>query len=297
MDDRIVFVRVVEEGTFTEAARRLQISTSYASRRVRALEAALGVQLLARTTRQVRPTEAGRSYYARVAPLLQGLAEADVEVGAHAAEPRGLLRIAAPLAFGLAWVQPALVAFQRQWPRVELDASFSDRDQDPLAYDLLIRGGTLLDSSLVARRLVPFESWLAASPELVEALPPLRDPDPLGDLPAVAYTGYRTFEGWLFRRGSRTVRVQPRAAFRSDSGAAVIAAAEAGLGLAYQPDFLVAPAVVRGTLVRLLPEWETSTGAFWAITPSRVRTMATRALLDVLAERLSARPWLDVGVS
>lgn len=292
MDHREVFVEVVEQGSFTGAARQIGVSTSYVSRCVRQLEERLGVALLARSTRSVQPTEAGQAYHARVAPLLQGLVEADVEVGARTVEPRGALRIAMPQAFGRSWVMPTLLRFQCRWPEVQVHASFSDRYTDPLAVDVTIRGGRLPDASgLVARRLAPFEDVLAASPAFLDRHGPFEEARDLDELPACLYTAHARTAQWTLTRGEQEHTPSLQSAFEADNGEAIIQAAAAGLGLALQPDFLVGPAVGRGELVRVLPDWQARTGNFWALLPSRLAPATVRMFLDALVEDLAGCPW------
>jgi DNA-binding transcriptional LysR family regulator len=287
MDGRRVFIEVVERGSFSDAARRLDISLSYASRRVKQLETDLGVQLLARTTRRVQPTVAGRRYYERVAPLLRGLDALDQEIADDRVEPRGELRVAAPLAFGLRAVQPLVTSFLVRWPEVRLDVGFSDRRVDPLDHDVTIRGGVLEDSTFTARRLVTFHGVLAASPAyLARSGTPIRAVD-LAEHDALAYSGFRSIsEAWSFG----DVRVEPRVRLRADNGDALVEAAVAGLGIVYQPDFLVRDALQDGRLVRLLEDVPTWQGAFWAITHGRAHTATVQTFVDHLAAGLADCP-------
>ena len=282
MDPRLVFLEVVERGSFTAAAEALDISLSYASRRVRTLEQELGVSLLARTTRRVQPTPAGVDYAERLGPLLRGLEELDREVAHEPVEPSGTLRLALPQSFGLVAIQPLLVAFQQRWPGVVIEASFSDRLVDPLDHDVTVRGGALQDSSLVARKLVAFRVLLTASPAYLQARGTPATVDDLAEHDGLSYTAHRTIRPWLV--DGREVR--PRDRFRADSGDALVAAAIAGLGIAYQPEFLVGPALADGRLVRVLPDAPTWEGAFWAIHRTRVRSRTVAAFVDHLAVEL-----------
>lgn len=292
MNPREVFVQVVERGSFTAAARQLGVSTSYASRCVRELEKELGASLLARSTRSVQPTDVGRAYYARLAPLLKGLVEADLEVSSRVVEPRGSLRVALPHAFGRRWVLPSLLTFQRRWPEVSVEVSFSDRLTDPLSVDVTIRGGRLTDSRLVARRVLLFADVLVASPELLRVHGVPTEPEELLDWPAALYTGHREPTRWTLRCGDREVTPEVRGVFHADSGEAVVQAGIAGIGLVLQPEFLVGPGLAEGRLVRVLPAWCTRALDLWAITPSRMVPATVRAFLDQLTTDLAGSPWL-----
>jgi DNA-binding transcriptional LysR family regulator len=290
VDDRVLFLGVVQAGSFTAAAESLGVSTSYASRRVRALEARLGVRLLERTTRVVTPTELGRRYAERVGPLLEALADADAEAGDEAAAPSGLLRVALPLAFGLRHVQPLLTDFARAYPDVVLDVSYDDHTSDLLAdrVDVAVRGGKLADSSFTARRLCGIRGQLVASPRYLEARGRPEHPSDLGDHEGLEYTAVRSMSQWMLRRDDEEQAVVPRVRVRCDSGDAVVGMALAGLGIAHQPCFLTHEHVAAGELEVVLPDWEGLRGAFWAMTPShRYQTRKVRLFIDALVEGLA----------
>lgn len=286
MDPRQVFVEVVERGSFTDAAEKLGISVSYASRRVRDLEDELGVPLLARTTRRVEPTETGRTYYEQLSVLLRDLADLDKQTAAREVVPRGHLRIALPYAFGLARLSQSIHAFLREWPEVRATVSYSDALVDPLDYDVTVRGGQLADSSLSARHLVAFTGRVVASPAYLAAHGTPTHPQQLAQHMGVTYTQHHSMRPWTFHREGETLDVHPQNRLQADSGEALVAAALDGLGLAYQPSFLVDHHIDRGALVPLLCDWSTFRGAFWALTPDRRKTAATRAFIDHLVQAL-----------
>ena len=284
VDARAVFVAIVERGSFRAAARHLDISLSYASRRLKQLEQQLGVQLLARTTRRVQPTPEGFAYYERLAPLLRGLAALDREVAEGDGRPRGVLRIAAPLSFGLSVVQPVVTDFLLRHPEVQIDLQLSDRRTDPLDFDVTVRGGQLGDSSLTGRRLLRMRGVVAASPDYLARRGTPTHLDHLDDHDAVEYSAFETLRGWQL--GGHTAR--PTIRLRADSGDALVQAGIAGVGLVYQPDFLMQAALDDGRLVQLLPEAETFEAAFWALTPPGSRTAAASAFIDALVGACAA---------
>lgn len=289
-----IFVRVVDTGSFTRAAAALGISTSYVSRRIRSLEDRLGVRLLERTTRRVRPTEVGRRYRDRVAPLLDGLNEAAREACSLETVPRGVLRVAAPLAFGMRYLTAPVARFLERWPELEVVVDYSDRRVDLVAdgYDLAIRGGRLSSENLIARRLLDFRGVVAASPAYLAQHGRPRTPDDLLHHACLVNTALRSMPGWAFETdsGPHTVSVQGR--FRSDSGDAIVQAAIAGLGIAYEPTFLAHDAIEDGRLVTMLEEYPTYEGAFFALYPDRRHLSAkVRAFIDHLVETWSDPPW------
>src|SRR5262249_20187042 len=150
------FVKVVEHGSFSEAARALRLSRSAVSKHVIELEQELGVQLLVRTTRSAAPTENGRAYYERAVAILADLEEADLAGARLHAEPRGLMRVNAPMSFGTLQLGPALVAFMEKYPELQVQLTLSDEQIDAVqeGFDVTLRIGELTSSSLIARRLL-----------------------------------------------------------------------------------------------------------------------------------------------
>ena len=298
LSEMVIFVRVVDEGSFTRAARLLGISTSLASRRVKALEEQLGVRLLERTTRSVRPTDVGRRYRDRVAPLLDGLEEAALEARSLRTSPQGRLRVAAPLAFGLRYLGAPVARFLERWPELEIDVDYSDRRVDLVAdgYDVAIRGGRLEDENLVARRLLTFRGVVVASPAYLARHGRPNTPAELAAHHCLRNTALRSMPGWAFHTddGLQTIPVQGR--FQSDSGDAIVQAAEAGLGIAYEPNFLAWDSLRSGRLVPLLEAFRTYEGSFYALYPHRRHLPAkVRLFIDALVDEWSEAPWLSVG--
>jgi DNA-binding transcriptional LysR family regulator len=294
LSDIALFARVVESGSFTAAAAELQISTSYASRRVRVLEDRLGARLLHRTTRQLALTDAGRAFYEQAAPHLEGLLDAERAVSALQSEPRGTLRIAAPLSFGLRWLQPALLPFLQRWPELRVEISFDDRTRDIVGegFDLAIRGGRLADTSLVARRLCSFRGLLVASPAYLAARGRPSHPHQLAEHTLLDYAVTTSMPRWWFQGPEGELSVEGRGHLVADSGEALVAWARAGLGIAYQPEFLLADLLASGELEALLPDWQTWEGAFHAVYPHRRHlSPKVRLLVEHLAQALAGPPW------
>ncbi|MDN3555794.1 LysR family transcriptional regulator [Halomonas maura] len=252
LDAMTAFVRVAELGSYTRAAEALDLSRTRISRQVIELEEHLGVRLLQRTTRRLHLTEAGERYLARAQGILQSLEEAEAEVDSGATEMRGRLRLNGPMSFGTRHLAPLVARFMVENPALEVRLDLNDRRVDLLeeGYDLAIRIGSLPDSSLVARRLTRCRLLLCASPGyLAEHGTPHR----LADLARHRCLRYRTGGGggdWQFDGRGLAVR----GPLESNNGDVLTHAAEAGLGIAQQPSFLVTESIASGRLVPVLTE-------------------------------------------
>lgn len=170
LNDTLIFVKVVEQGSFTAAARALGLPKTTLSRKVQELEARLGAQLLNRTTRRLGLTEAGSVYYEHCQNIARELDEAESAVGQLQGGPRGWLRFSAPYSIGIAWITPLLGEFHARYPEVRLDMHLSNEPVDVIGgeIDMALRAGPLPDSSLVARRLATFRTQVFASPRYIE---------------------------------------------------------------------------------------------------------------------------------
>lgn len=286
------FAAVVEKGSFSAAADALGVAKSTVSKHVRRLEKRLGAQLLHRTTRQVRPTEAGAAYYDRIAGLLDAADEAAAAVARLQLEPRGKLRVSAPMSFGHRYVVPMVVRFAAAYPDVELDLDLSDRRVDLVreGFDLAVRIGPLADSSLRARKLCDTRNRVVGAPTYFARRGTPRRPRDLEAHACLRYAYQVSGARWRFRRGDRRVDVAVTGPLRSTSGDALRDAAIAGIGVALLPDFLVDDAIAGGDLVAVLDESCLAPGAVHAVFPHRAHVPAAqRAFLDMLADALAAK--------
>lgn len=282
------FVEVADAGGISPAALRLGVSKSIVSRRLSRLEAELGVQLLARTTRGAALTEAGatlRDYAARAC------AEIDVarETILPAGDLRGRLRVAAPLTFGPTHFAPVLAEMARRHPRLQIHTCYSDRFVDLIAegYDCAIRVGYLQDSNLVARRVGPIFGKLVASPDYIKAHGSPETPEEL-----VAHEALmQGTEAWHFMDGDKTVTVRPQGRFKADNGTALVAAVAAGLGIAYLPDCLTHEHLASGTLVPVMTRHPPPpAGAYIVRPPGQHPARKIRVLTELLIEHFSQPP-------
>ncbi|KQM96569.1 LysR family transcriptional regulator [Sphingomonas sp. Leaf25] len=281
------FAEVVETGSFTAAAARLGITKAVVSSQVARLEQAFETTLLVRTTRSVRPTEEGRIFYERCARILSEAQAAFDGLAAGDGAPTGLLRLTAPLDYGVAMVVPAIAVFRERFPACTVDLVLSDATLDPVGSDieLAIRVGWLTDSALRARRIGTFGQVLVASPD--HGVAPDATPADVAALPFVANGNLGDPLGWTFRSDSgaaQAVRFATTLAISATIG--VLQAARDGAGLAILPDFTVADDLASGRLVRLLPGWQLDRGGVHAVMPgTRFRPARVTAFLDILAER------------
>lgn len=257
-------MEVADAGGVSPAARRLGVAKSIVSRRLFRLEAELGTQLLARTTRGAALTEAGvlfRDYAARVC------AEIDVarETILPAGELCGRLRIAAPLSFGPTHFAPVLADMARRHPQLHIHTCYTDRFVDLIAegYDCGIRVGYLQDSSLLARRIGPLYGRLVASPDYIAAHGAPETPQELVAHQAVM----QGTETWQLMDGDRIVTVRPQGRFKADNGTALVAAAVAGLGIAYLPDGLTQEFLASGALVPVMTRHPPPPAGIYVVRP------------------------------
>ncbi len=287
------FAKVVELGSFARAATRLDVSTSAVSRAVAELEAQLEVRLLNRTTRRLSLTEAGQAFYERSVQLLADLEEAEASVRAATVEPRGTLRITCGVTFGVRYLAPAIAEFVVRHPKLTLDLDLSDRAVDLVeeGFDLAIRIGAIGQQALVSRRIGTTELVCCASPAYLARHPAPSTPQDLEQHDCLAYTCAAAPGPWTFESrdcGRLTPRITAR--HRANNGRMLAALAVAGLGVALQPDFIVAPEIRAGRLTRLLRDFQSPRASIAAVYPSRRHLSAkVRVFVDFLAARFAKR--------
>ncbi len=282
------FVQVIDQGGFTEAAKKLGISKSAVSKHIAALESRLAVRLLNRTTRRVSPTEIGLAYYDRAKTVLKDAAEADDMVTAMQSAPRGALRVSAPVSFGITHLSGAVAAFLEAYPEVEIHLVLDDRFVEIVAegFDLAIRIGALSDSSLRVRKLAESRMLLVASPAYIAANGMPASLDALPQHRLLHYSNLSTGNVWRLRttKGQeRQIRVGGR--LTANNGEALRRSAEAGLGIALQPAFIIGDAVRSGRLVEVLPDYPLETLGIHAVyPPGRFTQPKLRVFIDFLAD-------------
>jgi DNA-binding transcriptional LysR family regulator len=293
LDDVAVFVRVVEEGSFTAAGRALRRPKSSVSRSVARLEEALGARLLQRTTRALTPTEAGREYWPRARAAMAALDEAAEEVARSGGEPRGLVRMTAP-DDGADLLAGMLLRFSRRYPRIHVDVSLTGRHVDLVAegLDLAVRAGELADSSLVARRVGVTSVGLFAAPSYLRRRGTPRTLADLARHDCVVQLARGGSATWSFVGPEGRVSVEVRGQLAADQLSFRRQAVLLGAGLGMMPHFLAAPAVRAGQLVHVLPQYALRGAPVHVVVPSRQMLPARVALLrDFLVEELGRVPW------
>lgn len=296
-----VFARVVEDGSFTAAARALGLSKSAVSKQIGRLEDRLGVRLLNRTTRRLSLSEAGEAFYERCRRAVAEAEAAEAAVSRLAAAPRGALRVNAPMSFGLQHVVPALPEFLARYPELDVDLALNDRYVDLVedGYDVGVRIGRLGDSSLIARRLARSRRVpLAALDYLRRRGRPLHPTD-LRNHDCLTYAYQAERSGlWRFRGPGGAVRVEVGGRLRANNGDALREAALAGLGIALLPTFIAGDDLRAGRLTALLQDWqEEGEGDVHAVYPAaRNLSPKVRVFVDFLAARFGDPPYWDAGL-
>jgi DNA-binding transcriptional LysR family regulator len=288
-----IFVHVVESRSFTRAAASLELGKSVVSQHVKTLEEELGMQLLHRNTRSLALTDEGRGFYEHCRAMLDAAETALAGIAAARHEPRGVLRVTAPLNLG---TSPLLVetirAYRHAYPEVEVELRLEDAIVDLVAegYDLALRVGWLSDSSLVARRLAPFRLLLAATPAYLEAHGAPRRPPDLLQHDLIGLSGLslpNRFELTSLEGRRVTLKAPPKIAV--NTGIASRQLALAGLGIAVLPDYAVQVDFEEGALAEVLPDWRMKEGSISAVFPHREGLAPrTRVFVEMLDGRFRA---------
>lgn len=286
------FTDVAREGGYSAAARATGRSKAILSKDVRELEDYLGVRLLTRTTRSVALTEAGQTYFDEALTLLASLDGLQERIREQGDTPRGPLRVSAPRTYSDGLLGEVIMAFAKAYPQVELDVVFEDRFIDMVAerFDVAIRISELEDSSLIARKLVPFRIVVCATPELLERYGTPTTIEEIGKVPAIVDSNHRVNGAWSFDtpEGRRSVRVQGRMSVNAPH--AVRMAAVEGLGFCQIPYLSVRKDLEAGRLVSVLEEFELKGVGIYAVYAERRHmTQKLRAFVDYLADQFAKR--------
>lgn len=254
-----LFARIVELGSFTQAAIQLDMSRASATALIRQLESHLGTSLLQRTTRQVSPTQEGESYYRDCLSILADVAEAESALIQRVQHPRGRLRVDLPASLGRLVVIPALPDFHRRYPDVVLEISVSDRNIDLLreGVDCVLRIGALRDSTLIARHLADLEQVTCVSQEYIACHGEPQTLEALEQHFCVEFVSATTgrVDPLRFLQDGKLVNYQPPSLMAVNNGISYVAACEAGMGIAQVPHYHVAHSLARGALKEVLADF------------------------------------------
>ena len=291
-----IFARVVEDKSFSAAARNLNLSKSLVSKQVTQLEKSLGVRLLNRTTRALSVTDAGAVLYEHCSRIVEELEEAKLAVGRLQAEPRGLLRISAPVAFGRLHIATALPHFLADYPDLKIDMVTTDRfvDLAEEGYDLVIRIVDQPAPNLVARKLAPVTRRMVATPDYFARYGVPRSPADLAKHNCLTYTYFNPQDPWRLRGPDGDISVQASGNLRVNDDDALSEAVMKGLGLALLPTFIIGEALQAGRLRSVLAEYIPLERHIYAVyLANRHVSAKVRAFIDYLLERFGPEPYWD----
>lgn len=288
-----IFARVAELRSFARAAEALSLSKATVSKAVTRLETRLGVRLFNRTSRRLALTEAGQSLFGRASALLAEAEAAEREAMAQSAGPRGLVRLAVPMSFGILYVAPLLPEFFYAYPEVSVDLHLSDTNIDLIGegFDAAIRIAALPDSALMARRLCGMPRYLVAAPGYLAAHGQPRHPLQLSEHVGLGYSSQTAQEVWHFRqKDGETATVRPLGPLRVNNGEAMLPSLIAGIGIGMLPEFILRAALAEKKLEILLPDWSLPASAVhWLTPPGGPKPKRVEVLANFFAARLARR--------
>lgn len=282
------FVAVVDKGNFVSAAEMLDTSTAAISRQISGLESHLGARLLHRTTRRLSLTDSGQEFYSRSQAILNDVAEAEAIVGEQVLQPKGTLRISAPLSYGIHRLGPLLTGFRQRYPELQLDIDLSDRVVDLAneGIDVALRISRSLTSQLIARKLHDIPMVVCASPAYLKKRGTPQTPEDLSEHEILNYSYLSTGDNWSFtdKHGDEiTIRVHPQV--HATNGDILKMLALTNGGIICQPAFILDKELQNGTLIPLLEEWSMESFSLYALYLSRKHLSAkVRAFIDYMVE-------------
>ena len=293
-----IFGCVVEDKSFSAAARRLNLSKSLVSKQVTQLEKSVGARLLNRTTRALSLTDAGAVFYEHCARIVEELEEAKLAVGRLHSEPRGLLRISAPVAFGRLHIATVLPEFLAAYPDLKMDMVTTDRfvDLAEEGYDVVIRIVDQPAPTLVARKLAPVNRKMVATPEYFQRYGVPRTPEDLEKHNCLTYTYFNPQDPWRLRGPDGDISVRAPGNMRVNDDDVLSQAVLGGLGLALLPTFIIGKELQAGRLQSVLSQYIPLERHIYAVyLANRHVSAKVRAFIDHLLKRFGPEPYWDRG--
>jgi DNA-binding transcriptional LysR family regulator len=291
-----IFARVVEEKSFSAAARRLNLSKSLVSKHITQLEKSIGSRLLNRTTRALSLTEAGSIFYEHCARIIEELEEAKLAVTRIQSEPRGILRVSAPVAFGRLHIASALPEFLAAHPELRIDMVTTDRfvDLAEEGYDVVVRIVGEPTSNVVARKLAPVNRRICATPEYFERHGVPQTPQDLERHNCLTYTYFNPQDPWRLRGPDGDISVRASGDLHVNDDDALSEAVLRGLGIALLPTFIIGKALQTGRLRSVLSDYVPLERHIYAIyLPNRHLSAKVRAFIDYFLQRIGPEPYWD----
>jgi DNA-binding transcriptional LysR family regulator len=296
-----VFVRVAELNSFSAAAKDMNMGTPSVSKHVAALEERLGTRLFNRTTRTLSLTEAGQTYYGYARALLHDMEEAELAAANRQTEPKGTLRLSAPMSFGKLHLAPALAKFMERYPDISIDLHLADTFVDIVGegYDMAVRIGGAADSALISKKVADSGLVVCASPRYLQTSGTPKTPHDLKDHVCLNYSYLSTQNVWVFTDpAGAELKIPISGCLRANNGEVLALAAEHHLGIVMQPCFIIAEAVAAGRLVPLLTDYTPQKLAINAVYPHRTLVSSkVRVLTAFLADYFAMVPNWDRQVT
>lgn len=296
INDMLFFAHVVKVRSFSEAARRLNVSKSRVSKAIARLEGELGVRLLHRSTRSLSLTDVGEAYFEHCDRILEELSQADTTISRLHQEPRGKLKISAPVAFSTMHVASALPDFMALYPDLSVDLTISDRlvDLADEGYDIALRITREPGQNLVARQLAPIRRKICASPAYLARRGVPLVPEDLAQHNCLDYTFMNTQGMWHLNGYNGDVSIPVSGTLRINDDEALSQAVLGGLGLALLPTFIVGKDLQEGRLVEVLPGYVPTERFIYAVhLPNRHLPLKVRAFIEFLMKRFGPTPYWD----
>jgi DNA-binding transcriptional LysR family regulator len=288
-----IFAKVAECRSFADAAAELRLSKATVSKAVSRIESRLGARLIVRTARRFELTDAGRQLVGRAAQILAEGEAAEDLTQAQARTPRGVVRLAAPMSFGVLHVAPLLPEFLATFPEISLDLHLSDATNDLVGegFDAAIRIAVQPGASFVVQRLCEIPRYLVASPAYLDTYGRPKHPLHLAQHRCISYSYTMASEVWRFTKGRKSASVRPSGPLRVNNGDAMMPALIAGTGIGMLPDFFLRKALDFNLLERVLPDWSIPLGAvYWVTPPEGPMPKRVEVLGNFLIEKLAQLP-------